>query len=157
MFQKSSDHSSCDGDSRFFGGSDLHLVQEEEYSNKTSAGKTPKIVTFHLAEDYIVEAYISIIRAHIGDPIKFLGQRIAKKHDHYIKTGLLNSWNRGVVRDILYLEGINTIFLVEWEDGTREDLYLIDSYLRGKVWLIKPINPGAVLGEGVHVKSDEAP
>ena len=36
---------------------------------------------------------------------------------------------------ILNLEGINTMFQVQWEDGSQENLRLIEDYLKSEVWL----------------------
>ncbi len=33
------------------------------------------------------------------------------------------------------MEGINTMFLVHWEDGSQETLRLIEDYLNSEVWL----------------------
>lgn len=67
-------------------------------------------------------------RAQVGDPRRFVGKRIAKKC-------LFNQWKRGLVIRILNMEGINTIFQVQWEDGSHETPRLIEDYLKSEVWL----------------------
>ena len=67
-------------------------------------------------------------RAQVGDPRRFVGKRISKKC-------LPNSWKKGIVLKILNMEGINTMYQVEWEDGTLENLRIIEDYLNDQVWL----------------------
>ena len=46
-----------------------------------------------------------------------------------------NSWKKGIVLQILNMEGINTMYQVEWEDGSLENLRIIEDYLNDLVLL----------------------
>ena len=67
-------------------------------------------------------------RAQVGDPRRFIGKRVSKKC-------LPNFWKKGIVLKILNMEGINTMYQVEWEDGTLENLRIIEDYLNDQVCL----------------------
>ena len=69
-----------------------------------------------------------VYRAQVGDPRGFIGKRISKQC-------LSNSWKKGIVIKILNMEGINTMYQVEWEDGTVENLRIIEDYLNDLILL----------------------
>ena len=64
----------------------------------------------------------------VGDPQRFVGKGIAKKC-------LFNQWKRGTVIRIVNMEGINTMFQVQWEDGSQQNTRLIEDYPNSEVWL----------------------
>ena len=69
-----------------------------------------------------------IYRAQVGDPRRFIGKRISKKCSS-------DSWKKGDVIKISNMEGINTMYQVEWVDGTLENLRIIEDYLNDLVLL----------------------
>ena len=69
------------------------------------------------------------LRPQNGDPRWFLGKIILKKRS------VFGFWKRGIVIKIINMEGVNTMFLIEWETGTQEYLRLIPHYLEGRIWL----------------------
>ena len=72
--------------------------------------------------------YVINLRAEVGDPQRFVGKGIAKKC-------LFNQWKRGTVIRIVNMEGINTMFQVQWENGSQQNTRLIEDYLNSEVWL----------------------
>ena len=44
-------------------------------------------------------------------------------------------WKKGTVIKILNMEGVNTMYQVEWEDGGLENLRVIEASLNDQVWL----------------------
>ena len=58
----------------------------------------------------------------------FVGKRISKKVSS-------NTWKKGTVTRIINMEVLNTLFEVEWEDGSVENLRLYEDYLNEEVWL----------------------
>ena len=72
---------------------------------------------------------IRVYRVQVGDPRQLVGKRISKK------SLSSNSLNKGIVLRILNMEGINTLYQVEWEDGGQENLRVIKEYLQDQVWL----------------------
>ena len=72
---------------------------------------------------------IRVYRVKVGDPRQFVGKRISKK------SLSSNSLKKGIVLRILNMEGINTMYQVEWEDGRRENLRIIEECLHDQVWL----------------------
>ena len=72
---------------------------------------------------------IRVYRVQVGDPRKFVGKRISRK------SLSSNSFKKGIVLRILNIEGINTMYQVQWEDGNKENLRIIEEYLREQVWL----------------------
>ena len=60
----------------------------------------------------------------------FVGKRISKKVSSH-------TWKKGIVIRIINMEGLNTMYQVEWEDGSLENLRIIEDYLNDLVLLIK--------------------
>ena len=58
----------------------------------------------------------------------FVGKRISKKVSSH-------TWKKGIVIRIINMEGLNTMYQVEWEDGSVENLRLYEDYLNDELWL----------------------
>ena len=57
----------------------------------------------------------------------FVGKTISKKFSP-------NTWKKGCVLHIVNMEGLNTMYHVEWEDGSLENLRLYEDYLNDEIW-----------------------
>ena len=58
----------------------------------------------------------------------FVGKRISKKVSSH-------TWKKGIVIRILNMEVLNTMYEVEWDDGSVENLRLYLDYLNDELWL----------------------
>ena len=58
----------------------------------------------------------------------FVGKRISKKVSS-------NTWKKGTVIRIINMEVLNTMYEVEWDDGSVENLRLYLDYLNDELWL----------------------
>ena len=58
----------------------------------------------------------------------FVGKVISKKISS-------NTWKKGNVLGIINMEGLNTMYQVEWEDGSMENLRLYEDYLNDEIWM----------------------
>ena len=58
----------------------------------------------------------------------FVGKKISKKVS-------ANTWKKGTVIRIINMEGLNTMYHVEWDDGSLENLRLYEDYLNDEIWM----------------------
>ena len=58
----------------------------------------------------------------------FVGKKISKKVSS-------NTWKKGTVIRIINMEGLNTMYHVEWDDGSLENLRLYEDYLNDDIWM----------------------
>ena len=90
--------------------------EEEDGHPKKRSSHTVKFVNF------------IIHNVRIPDPREFLNQRIVRRE----QDGELR---KGTVRRILNMEGINSMFIVDFDDGFDETFRLIYNFIAEDLWI----------------------
>ena len=106
----------------------LYCCCKKNGGSKVEKSKPNKYYLMNLMFNHPLCLIQKCFRPKVGDPWMFVGKRISKKVSSH-------TWKKGTVTRIINMEVLNTLFEVEWEDGSVENLRLYEDYLNEEVWL----------------------